>query len=115
MPKRIKAQHETEEDMPYRPSLTPEGQENHMITLAMNLAEKQLRDGTASAQVITHYLKLGSTKERAERELLAKQTELAAAKADNIRSTKRGEEMYERVIEAMRSYSGLDEEYDPNL
>lgn len=82
-----------------------------MISLAVNLAEKQLRDGTASAQVITHYLKMGSSKERAEREYLAKQTELAAAKAENIRSTKRDAEAYDKVLAAMRSYSGMDEDY----
>lgn len=111
MPKHEKVSAKSEEPVTYRPSITPEAQENHMITLAVNLAEKQLRDGTASAQVITHYLKLGSSKERAERELLSKQTELAAAKAESIRSTKRSDEMYDRVIAAMRSYSGMGDEY----
>lgn len=110
MPKRATTNSKSSESSSSRPPLTPEAQENYMIALATNLAEQQLRDGTASAQVITHYLKLGSTKERAERELLAKQTELAEAKAENIRSTKRDSEMYERVIAAMRSYSGSDEE-----
>ena len=59
-----------------RPALTPEARENQLISLAVDLAEKQLQEGTASSQVITHYLKLGSTKERIEREILEKQKEL---------------------------------------
>ena len=52
-----------------RPALTPEARENQLISLAVDLAEKQLQEGTASSQVITHYLKLGSTKERIEKEV----------------------------------------------
>lgn len=63
-----------------RPALTPEARENQMISLAVDLAEKQLMEGTASSQVITHYLKLGSTKERIEKEILEKQKELIDAK-----------------------------------
>ena len=59
-----------------RPALTPEARENQLISLAVDLAEKQLREGTASSQVITHYLKLGSTKERIEKEILEKQKDL---------------------------------------
>lgn len=111
MPKRAASPRKSSESSSSRPPITPEAQENYMIALATNLAEQQLRDGTASAQVITHYLKLGSTKERAERELLVKRTELAEAKAENIRSAKHDSEMYDRVIAAMRSYSGAEEEY----
>ena len=56
-----------------RPALTPEARENQLISLAVDLAEKQLQEGTASSQVITHYLKLGSTKEKIEKEILEKQ------------------------------------------
>ena len=63
-----------------RPALTPEARENQLVSLAVDLAEKQLREGTASSQVITHYLKLGSTKERIEKEILEKQKELIEAK-----------------------------------
>ena len=59
----------SESDKPMRPALTPEARENQLVSLAINLAEQQLRDGTASSQVITHYLKIGSTKERIEKEL----------------------------------------------
>ena len=89
-----------------RPALTPEARENQMISYAVDLAEKQLREGTASSQVITHFLKLGSTKEKVEREILEKQKELISAKTEAIKSAKRIEELYTNAIKAMRSYSG---------
>ena len=103
-----------------RPATTPEARENQLISLAVDLAEKQLIDGTASSQVITHYLKLGSTKERIEREILEKQKALIEAKTENLQSAKRIEELYTNAINAMKNYSGQnessedeeDEEYD---
>lgn len=96
-----------------RPALTPEARENQLISLAVDLAEKQLMEGTASSQVITHYLKLGSTKERIEREILEKQKELIEAKTQNLQSAKRVEELYENALSAMRNYSGHgDSDYD---
>lgn len=89
-----------------RPALTPEARENQLISLAVDLAEKQLQEGTASSQVITHYLKLGSTKERIEKEILEKQKELISAKTESIKSAQRIEELYMNAINAMRSYSG---------
>ena len=98
-----------------RPALTPEARENQLISLAVDLAEKQLQEGTASSQVITHYLKLGSTKERIEKEILEKQKELITAKTEALQSAKRVEELYADAIKAMRKYSGHregeDEEY----
>lgn len=97
-----------------RPALTPEARENQMISLAVDLAEKQLMEGTASSQVITHYLKLGSTKERIEKEILEKQKELISAKTEALQSAKRIEELYSNAISAMRKYngSGSSEDYD---
>ena len=89
-----------------RPALTPEARENQLIYLATDLAEQQLRDGTASSQVITHYLKLGTMKERIEREILEKQKELISAKTEALQSAKRIEELYTEAISAMRRYSG---------
>jgi hypothetical protein len=89
-----------------RPALTIEARENQLISLAVDLAEKQLMEGTASSQVITHYLKLGSTKERIEKEILEKQKELISAKTEALQSAKRVEELYTDAIKAMRQYSG---------
>lgn len=89
-----------------RPAITPEARENQLISLAVDLAEKQLLEGTASSQVITHYLKLGSTKERIEKEILEKQRELISAKTDALKSQKRTEELYAEALKAMRNYSG---------
>jgi hypothetical protein len=97
------------EDKPQRrraPATTPEARENQMIALAVDLAEKQLLKGTASSQVISHYLKLGSTKEKLEKEILEKQKELITAKTEAIHSAKRVEELYKEALNAMRSYSG---------
>ncbi len=89
-----------------RPALTPEARENQLVSLAINLAEQQLRDGTASSQVITHYLKLGTQKEKLEREKLERENELLRAKTESIASAKRVEELYENALKAMRDYSG---------
>lgn len=89
-----------------RPALSPEARENQMISLAVELAEKQLIEGTASSQVITHYLKLATTKERLERELLEKELALKQAKTEALQSAKRIEELYTNALNAMRNYSG---------
>lgn len=89
-----------------RPASTPEARENQLISLAVDLAEKQLLEGTASSQVITHYLKLGSTKERIEREILEKQKDLIEAKTQNLQSAQRMEELYANAIKAMQTYGG---------
>lgn len=89
-----------------RPALTPEARENQMISLAINLAEQQLRDGTASSQVISHYLKLGTTQARLEKEKLERENELLKARTEALASAKKVEELYDRAIKAMKSYSG---------
>lgn len=89
-----------------RSALTPEAEENQLISLAVNLAKKQLMEGTASSQVITHYLKLGSTKERIEKEILSKQKDLIVAKTQSLQSQQRIEELYTNALNAMRRYGG---------
>lgn len=92
------------------PAKTPEARENQMIALAVDLAEKQLSEGTASSQVISHYLKLGSTTQRIEKEILVEQRALIKAKTENLRSAKKVEELYANALNAMRSYSGQERE-----
>lgn len=95
-----------------RPALTPEARENQLISLAVDLAEKQLMEGSASSQVITHYLKLGSTKEKLEKQILEKQRELLEAKTQSLQSAQRVEELYANALAAMRNYSGHGERND---
>lgn len=99
-----------------RPATTPEGREQQLVSMAVELAERQLQEGTASAQVITHYLKLGSTREQLEQLKLQKEIEVAAAKAEALASAKRVEELYTQALRAMREYSGQEpmepDEYD---
>jgi len=104
--KKAKAVTSSESSRKMRPALSPEARENQLVSLAVDLAEKQLRDGTASSQVITHYLKLGSTKERIEKEILEKQKELIEAKTQSLQSAQRIEELYKNALDAMRNYSG---------
>ena len=88
-----------------RPAINPEARENQLIALAVDLAEKQLIEGTASSQVISHYLKLGSTKEKLEKEILEKQKDLITAKTKAIQSAERIEELYTNALNAMKAYS----------
>jgi len=92
------------------PATTPEGRENQLIALATDLAEKQLSEGTASAQVVTHYLKLGSTRERLEQDKLEQENDLLRAKVEAMASVQRLEALYETALNAMRSYSGENPE-----
>ena len=96
-----------------RPAISPEARENQMISLAMDLAEQKLRDGTASSQLITEFVKRGSTKARLEKEILKEQKEFMAAKTESIQSAKRVEELYTNALNAMRRYSGQGEEDEP--
>lgn len=91
------------------PAKTIEARENQLIALAVDLAEQQLSQGTASSQVITHYLKLGSTKERLEKDILEQQKHLLQAKTEAIQSAKKVEELYKNALNAMKSYSGRKE------
>ncbi len=88
------------------PATNPVAREQQLISQAVDLAERQLRDGTASSQVITHYLKLGSTREILEQERIQQEVDLLKAKAEAMASAKKIEEMYGQALDAMRSYSG---------
>lgn len=95
------------------PAMSPEAQENRLIAKAMRLAEKQLDEGTASSQVISHFLKLGTLKEQLELEKLKQENQLLSAKTEAIQSAKKVEELYEDVVRAMKRYSGnFEEEYE---
>lgn len=95
-----------------RPAKTVEARENQLVSMAVDLAEKQLRDGTASSQVITHYLKLGSTKEKLEREILETQRDLMVAKTEALQSHKKTEALFTEALSAMRQYSGKEDPED---
>lgn len=90
------------------PAATPEARENQLISLSYDLAEKQILEGTASAQVVTHFLKLGSTRERLEQTKIAHDIKLMDAKIESMASLARVEELYKDAMDAMRTYSGQD-------
>ena len=100
---------ETTSRKPRRSSTTPEARESRMVSLAETLAERQLEDGTASAQVITHYLKLGSTRERLEQARLEAEVQLQKAKVDQISN---GSRMESLLVEAMRAFTGYQGNFE---
>lgn len=98
-----------------RPATTLEGREKQLVSLAVDLAEQQLREGTATSQVISHYLKLGSTREELEQDRLLQENELLRAKVEAMGSMKNIEKLYSEALNAMRTYSGQEPiEYDDN-
>ena len=103
---KVKAASSSTSSSKMRPALSVEARENQMISLAVDLAEKQLREGTASSQVITHFLKLGTSRAELEKERLIHENELLRAKTEAIESGKRVEELYLNALNAMRDYSG---------
>lgn len=113
-PNRVADQAELTKKIRRPPATTPEGRERQLISLAVDLVEQQLREGTASSQVITHYLKLGSTREQLEQQKLSHENDLLQAKIEAMASAQRVEELYETALNAMRSYAGQEpvEHYD---
>ena len=94
-----------EEPKGSKPATTPEGREKQLIALAENLAEKQLRDGTASPSVINHYLKMASSREHLEREMMEKQSKLIDAKVQAIVKDKEQEMLAKAALDAMKNYT----------
>ena len=97
------------------PATTPEGREQEVISQAIDLAEQQIRDGNASSQVITHFLKLGSSREQLEQQRLEHENELTRVKIEAIESQKRVEELYMEALQAMRNYAGSPTAPDPDV
>lgn len=95
-----------------RPAFTPEARENQVISKAMDLAERQIEEGTASSQVITHFLKLGTSKNQLELERLKHENALLEAKTEALKSAKHVEELFADAINAFKTYSGHGDEYD---
>lgn len=107
---------EEEQDAPRRgrPATTPEARENQLIAKAVDLAERQLEDGTASAQVLTHYLKLASSREKLEQARIRIETDLLAVKREALESAQRVEALYSEALNAMRAYAGQEPMGDPD-
>lgn len=101
---------------PRPPATTPKAREDQMVSLAYDLAEKRMEAGTASAQEVTHFLKLGSSREYLEQERLRNENALTQAKIELMASQKRQEELIADALNAMRGYQGIespqDDDYD---
>lgn len=108
---KVKAVVSSDSSRKTRPALSPEAREQQIACYAYDLAEKQILDGTASSQVITHFLKIASARERLEKEILEKQKDLMDAKTEALQAASRVDELYSNALNAFRSYSGQG---DPN-
>lgn len=100
-----------------KPAETPEERENQLVALAIDLAEKQIREGTVSAQVLAHYVKLGSSRERLEQRRIEAELELSEYKKESMAAAGRMEELYSKAIDAMKMYNGgspeqVEDEYE---
>lgn len=118
MPRKAKApktEAQVDETRHIRPATNPEDRENQMIALATEAAEKQLIEGTASSQIIVHYLRLGTQKAKAEVEKLKHEVELLKAKTDAIESDQHRDELYQRAIDALSSYGGAGDDEEEEL
>lgn len=91
------------------PAITIEGRENQLISLAVDAAEKQLREGTASSQIITTLLKYATSQAKLEKEILELQKELIKAKTENLKASQYRDELYKEAIAAMREYGGYED------
>lgn len=97
------------------PALTHEARQQQMIAKAERLAEKKLEDGTASPQIIVHYLRLASERERRQNEVLEAEIELKKAKVEAIRSAAKIEELYNEGMKLFRMYSGTEDVVDEDV
>ena len=95
-----------------RPGLTPEADENQLISLSIDAAKKMLLEGKAPTSIVLHYLKLATTRERLEREIMEKEMELKDAKIQALESQAKVEQLYADAMRAMQRYSGYGEEND---
>lgn len=104
----VSRQRTDSEDQPKRrrPPTTPEGNENYLVALAFEAVEQRIKDGTASAQELVHFIKLGSSREKLEQKKLGQENHLLEVKAANYASQARMEELYSKAIDAMQTYSG---------
>lgn len=93
---------------PLRPATTPEGREAQLVALAFDLVEQRIRDGTATSQEVTHFLKLGSSREQLEQQRLNYENQLLQTKNEALASQARVEELYKDALNAMRTYSGQE-------
>lgn len=106
MPKRAPVKQSDRPIKRPRPATTPDAREQQLISLAVDLVEQRLLDGTASSQETTHFLKLASYKSRLENQRQEYEIELIKAKTEQLQSQKRVEELYANAIKAMREYGG---------
>ena len=107
--KRVKSAEPSRSLPKLRPALTPEAREGQLIALATDLVEQRLRDGTATSQEVVHFLRLGSMRERLERERLENENILLRAKTEALKSQAKIEELYANAIRAMRQYNGSED------
>ncbi len=108
----MKREQKQGESPPILTATTAEGRENELIAMAYDLVAQRLKDGSATSAETVHFLKMGSAKERLEKEKVRREVELMEAKTEALQSAKRVEELYTEAIKAMRIYAGYEEPED---
>lgn len=109
---RQKSQPSSSSTRDFPPAITPEEKDNQMISLATDLVERRLREGTASSQEIVYYLKLGSQKEKLEKQILERQRDLMEAKTASLQSAQRIEALFDEAMKMFKVYSGTEDGED---
>lgn len=96
------------------PATTPEEREAQLTLLATDLLEQRLRDGTATAAETIAALRLGTERERLEREKLVHENAKLVAQTEAVEAEKQTGELYKKALAAMRSYQGFDSSDEEN-
>lgn len=109
---RVKGTSSSGNQRPRRPAISPDARMGQLVSLAVDCAEQQLRDGTASSQVITHFLKYATREKELELQILERQKDLISAKTEAIQAQKRSDEMFAEAIRAIRGYQGQSDQED---
>ena len=106
MPTKKNTSSETKETKKRMPGRTVLSREEQLASLTYDLAEAQLLDGTASSQVMTHFLKVGASSHALEMEHLKAEIELLKGKLESLKRTDNLEQMYKDAVRATQVYSG---------
>lgn len=97
------------------PAKTPEERESMLIAMSLSRIEQQIADGTVSSQVLTHFAKLGSSRERLEQERLRNENEVLRKKVQTMEAAVDVKNLMEDALAAFKGYSGqpfYDEDAD---
>lgn len=94
------------------PAKTPEERETSLISMAMDLAEQRIADGTASSPLLLHFAKLGSSREELEQQRLVNENAVLRKKLETMEAAIDVKNLMEDALSAFKGYSGEDDDDD---